>query len=64
LRQRRQRFDGFPLRGDIVKGASYQEKKRFHILALADSMPTLTAYSNDVRFESVFAELKNFAQPR
>ena len=50
---------------DMVKGASYQQKKRFRILALTDSTPTLTAYSNDVSYEFVFVEqLKNFAQPR
>jgi D-sedoheptulose 7-phosphate isomerase len=48
---------------DIVKGASYNKAKRFRILALTDSLPTLTAYSNDVSYECVFAEqLKNFAQ--
>ena len=48
---------------DIIKGASYQREKRFRILALTDSLPTLTAYSNDVNYESVFVEqLKNFAQ--
>ncbi len=49
---------------DIVKGASYKQDKRFRIMALTDSLPTLTAYSNDVSYESVFVEqLKNFAQP-
>jgi D-sedoheptulose 7-phosphate isomerase len=48
---------------DIVKGASYKQDKRFRIMALTDSLPTLTAYSNDVSYESVFVEqLKNFAQ--
>jgi D-sedoheptulose 7-phosphate isomerase len=48
---------------DIVKGASYQREKRFRILALTDSLATLTAYSNDVNYEAVFVEqLKNFAQ--
>lgn len=48
---------------DVVKGASYQREKRFRILALTDSLATLTAYSNDVNYESVFVEqLKNFAQ--
>ena len=47
---------------DIVKGASYQRANRFRILALTDSLPTLTAYSNDVCYECVFEEqLKNFA---
>jgi D-sedoheptulose 7-phosphate isomerase len=49
---------------DIVKGASHRREKRFRIIALGDSMPTLTAYSNDVGYECVFAEqLKNFAGP-
>ena len=49
---------------DIVKGASYKQDKRFRIMALTDSLPTLTAYSNDVSYECVFAEqLRNFAEP-
>ena len=49
---------------DMVKGASYNREPRFRILALADSLATLTAYSNDVSYDSVFVEqLKNFAQP-
>ena len=49
---------------DIVKGASYNRDSRFRIMALTDSMATITAYSNDVSYECVFAEqLKNFAQP-
>jgi D-sedoheptulose 7-phosphate isomerase len=49
---------------DMVKGASYNRAKRFKIIALNDSLPTLTAYSNDVAYEMAFAEqLKNFAQP-
>jgi len=49
---------------DVVKGASYQRDRRFKIMALTDSLPTLTAYSNDVGYDCVFAEqLKNFAQP-
>jgi D-sedoheptulose 7-phosphate isomerase len=49
---------------DIVKGASYRQQKRFRIMALADSLPTMTAYSNDVSYECVFVEqLRNFAEP-
>ena len=49
---------------DMVKGASYQRDTRFRIMALTDSLPTLTAYSNDVGYDCVFAEqLKNFAEP-
>lgn len=49
---------------DIVKGASYGRDKRFRIMALSEQVATLTAYSNDVGYESVFVEpLKNFARP-
>lgn len=49
---------------DVVKGASFEREKRFRILALTDSLPTITAYSNDVCYECVFEEqLKNFASP-
>lgn len=49
---------------DVVKGASYQREKRFRIMALTDSLATLTAYSNDVNYDAVFVEqLKNFAVP-
>jgi len=49
---------------DIVKGASANGEQRFRIMALTDSVPTITAYSNDVNYECIFAEqLKNFAQP-
>jgi D-sedoheptulose 7-phosphate isomerase len=48
---------------DMVKGASYNRQPRFRIMALTDSMPTITAYSNDVGYECIFAEqLRNFAQ--
>ena len=49
---------------DLVKGASYGRSSRFRVLALTDSLPTITAYSNDVGYESAFVEqLKNFAEP-
>jgi D-sedoheptulose 7-phosphate isomerase len=49
---------------DIVKGASFGRQSRFRIMALTDSLPTITAYSNDVSYDCVFAEqLKNFAEP-
>src|SRR5438477_8548523 len=49
---------------DMVKGASFNRHKRFRIMALTDSLPTITAYSNDVCYECVFVEqLKNFAEP-
>ncbi len=49
---------------DIVKGASFGRESRFRIMALTDSLPTLTAYANDVGYDCVFAEqLDNFAEP-
>ncbi len=49
---------------DIVKGASYLRPARFRIIALTDSLSTITAYANDVGYDCVFAEqLRNFAQP-
>jgi len=49
---------------DVVKGASFERSSRFRIMALTDSMATLTAYSNDVGYSCVFVEqLKNFAIP-
>src|SRR5579862_7877532 len=47
---------------DIVKGASYNRAQRFRIMALTDQMATLTAYANDLSYDSVFVEqLRNFA---
>jgi D-sedoheptulose 7-phosphate isomerase len=49
---------------DMVKGASFNRPARFKILALTDSLPTITAYANDVSYDAVFAEqLRNFAAP-
>src|SRR5450432_4617263 len=49
---------------DMAKGASFNRLTRFRIMALTDSLPTITAYSNDVGYEWVFVEqLKNFAEP-
>jgi D-sedoheptulose 7-phosphate isomerase len=49
---------------DIVKGCSFNRPSRFRVMALTDSLPTITAYSNDVGYDCVFVEqLKNFAQP-
>ncbi len=49
---------------DMLKGASFGREKRFRIQSLTDSLPTLTAYANDVSYDSVFVEqLKNYAKP-
>ncbi|MFL6415558.1 MAG: SIS domain-containing protein, partial [Bryobacteraceae bacterium] len=39
---------------DMVKGASYNRDARFRIMALTDSLPTITAYSNDVSYDCIF----------
>ena len=47
---------------DMVKGASFRKELRLRIVALNESIPTLTAYANDVAYEDAIAEqLKNFA---
>ena len=49
---------------DLLKGASYGRPSRFRILALNDSVPTITAYSNDVAYDAAVVEqLRNFARP-
>jgi D-sedoheptulose 7-phosphate isomerase len=49
---------------DLVKGASFGRTARFRIMALTDSLPTITAYSNDVGYDCIFVEqMKNFAEP-
>src|SRR3954452_10143570 len=49
---------------DLVKGASYGRDARFRIMALTDSLPTITAYSNDVSYDCIFVEqMKIFAEP-
>jgi D-sedoheptulose 7-phosphate isomerase len=49
---------------DMVKGASFGRASRFRITALHDSMPTMTAYSNDVGYaEATVEQLRNFARP-
>jgi D-sedoheptulose 7-phosphate isomerase len=49
---------------DMVKGASYGRGSRFRIQSLTDSIPTLTAYSNDVSYhDAIVEQLRNFARP-
>jgi len=49
---------------DIGKGASYGKPVRFRVVALTDSMSTITAYANDVSYDVVFAEqLRNLGKP-
>ena len=49
---------------DIGKGASYGKPVRFRVVALTDSISTITAYANDVSYDVVFAEqLRNLGKP-
>ena len=49
---------------DLGKGASFGKPNRFKVIALSDSVSTITAYANDVSYEVVFAEqLINHAKP-
>ncbi|MDE3091742.1 MAG: SIS domain-containing protein [Chloroflexota bacterium] len=41
---------------DLGKGTIKPDRPRFKVLCLNDNMPTLTAYANDVGYDSVFAE--------
>lgn len=41
---------------DLGKGTIKPNRPRFKVISLVDGMPTLTAYANDVGYDSVFAE--------
>lgn len=46
---------------DINKGVSYGLSKRFKVLPLLENIATISAYTNDVNYDSIFVEqLKNF----
>ncbi|MBI2135306.1 SIS domain-containing protein [Candidatus Woesearchaeota archaeon] len=46
-----------------VKDFNDDNEKRFRIISLADNIPLMTAYSNDLGYEHVFSEqLKNLVQ--
>jgi D-sedoheptulose 7-phosphate isomerase len=48
---------------DLGKGTAAPGKPRFKVLPLNDSLPTVSAYSNDMGYETVFAEqLKAFIE--
>ena len=51
---------------DLGKGTAYcNGGKRFRVLALTDSITTLTAWANDSSYEDIFSEqLRNFVQPQ
>ena len=48
---------------DLGKGTANGSSKRFHVLALTDNVPLMTAWANDARYEDIFAEqLINFVR--
>jgi D-sedoheptulose 7-phosphate isomerase len=50
---------------DLGKGTINGSPKRFRALALTDSVPLMTAWANDSKYENIFAEqLLNFVQPQ
>jgi D-sedoheptulose 7-phosphate isomerase len=50
---------------DLGKNAIRDEKERFKIISLCDNIPYVTAYGNDVGYESIFEEqLKNLMESR
>lgn len=49
---------------DLSKGAISEGKARIKAFALTDNVPLLTAWANDIAYESIFAEqLENFIEP-
>jgi D-sedoheptulose 7-phosphate isomerase len=49
---------------DLCKFTAFDGVKRLRALALTDNVPLITAYGNDVDFESTFVEpLRNFMRP-
>jgi len=49
---------------DLNKGACFHLARKFRVMALTDSLPTILALANDVDYECVFVEqLKNFCRP-
>ncbi len=50
---------------DLGKGTINGSPKRFRALALTDSVPLMTAWANDSKYDNIFAEqLLNFVQPQ
>ncbi len=50
---------------DFSKGTNATHGKRLRMISLGDNLPMLTAYANDVNYDSVFAEpVRTFVRPR
>lgn len=49
---------------DINKGCCLDLDKKFKMISLSDSIPTMLAYANDLSYEAIFVEqMKNFFKP-
>jgi D-sedoheptulose 7-phosphate isomerase len=49
---------------DLAKGTVAEGMPRFRAICLADSIPSILAYANDMSYEDIFVEqLKNFMEP-
>ena len=44
------------LAGDLAKGTITPGRPRFRVISLADNVPLITAWSNDVAYEDIFIE--------
>jgi D-sedoheptulose 7-phosphate isomerase len=49
---------------DLSKGTAVPEKKRLKVIGLSDNISLMTAYANDMGYETIFEEqLKNLLNP-
>jgi len=49
---------------DLGKGTVNGNGKRFRVLSLADNVPMMTAWANDVHYEDIFAQqMENYVKP-
>ena len=49
---------------DINKGCCLHLEKKFKMICLNDSIPTMMAYANDISYDDIFVEpMKNFFRP-
>ncbi|MDF2628280.1 MAG: gmhA [Symbiobacteriaceae bacterium] len=49
---------------DLGQGPALSTAKRLRIISLADNVPLMTAYGNDIRYDDIFLEqLKNLLNP-
>jgi D-sedoheptulose 7-phosphate isomerase len=50
---------------DLNKTSTMKDKSRLRAISLVDNIPTISAYGNDLSYDSIFAEqLKNLLEPK